>query len=165
MTWAVCLGEAGRDKANAVVLPPEMRVVTQEGHKLRGPLGSGNGHQKSPLSHKAVKEEINRPVLKNRQDLERVPRRWVSPVRGPFIKDPAYQSLDERVVSNVDAIDGRHHHGNGRPIDPNGAPRQTTIVEVCEVVKHRPQSRLTERNGGSAQESFEGPPGPFVAVF
>jgi hypothetical protein len=34
MTWMVCLGEAGRDEANEVAFPPEMRVVTQEGHKL-----------------------------------------------------------------------------------------------------------------------------------
>ena len=155
MTWTVRLGEAGRDEADAVVLPPEMRVVAQEGHKIGGPLGGGNGHQKSPLSHKAGKGDFNRPVLKNRQDLERVPHRWVSPARGPLIKNPAHQSLDERVVSNIDAINRCHRHGNGGPMDPNGTIRQTPVVEVSEVVQHRPQSRLTERNGGSAQEGFE----------
>jgi hypothetical protein len=123
MTWTVCLGEARWDEAKKFAFPPEMSVVTQEGHKLRGPLGGGKGHQKCPLSHKAGKGEINRPVLKNAQDLERVPQSWVSPARGPLVKDPAHQSLDEQVVSNVGAVDRRHCHGNGGPMDAYGTPR------------------------------------------
>jgi hypothetical protein len=164
MTWTVHLGEARWNKANELVFPPEMSVVTQEGHKLRGPLGSGKGHQKRPLPHKAGKGDINRPVLKNAQDLERVPQRRVSPARGPLFENPAHHSLDERVVSNGDAVNRRHHHRDGGLMDSYGTPQQATIVEVCEVIQHRPQRRLTERNRGSAQEGLEGLPGPFIAI-
>jgi hypothetical protein len=162
MTWTVRLGEARWNKANELAFPLEMSVVTQEGHKLRGPLGGG--HQKRPLSHKAGKGEINRPVLKNAQDLERVPQRRVSPARGPVFENSAHQSLDERVVSNVDAVNRRHRHRDGGLMDGYGTPRQATIIEVCEVIQHRPQRRLTEKNGGSVQEGLEGLPGPFIAI-
>jgi hypothetical protein len=65
MTCTVRLGESRWDEAKIFAFPPEMSVVTQEGHKLRGPLGRGKGHQECPLSHKAGKGETNRPVLKN----------------------------------------------------------------------------------------------------
>jgi hypothetical protein len=110
MTWTVRLGEARWNKAKELAFPPEMGVVAQEGHKFRRPLGGGKGHQIGPLSHKAGKGEINRPVLKNAKDLERVPQRRVSPARGPLLKDPPHQSLDEEVVPNVDAVDRRHRH-------------------------------------------------------
>jgi hypothetical protein len=65
MTWTVHLGESRWDETKEFAFPPDVSVVTQEGHKLRGPLGGGKGHQESPLSHKAGKGETNRPVLKN----------------------------------------------------------------------------------------------------
>jgi hypothetical protein len=117
-----------------------------------------------PLSHKLGKGEINRPVLKNIKDLERVPRCWVSPARGPLLEHPPHQSLDKGVVPNVDAVHWRHHHGNRGFMDGYGALRHTIVEEVRQVVEHRPQSRLMERNGGSAEEGLKGLPDPFVPI-
>jgi hypothetical protein len=75
MTWTVSLGETRWNKPKVVTFPPEVIVVTQEGYKLRWPLGDGKGHQESPLSHKTRKRETNRPVLKNAQNFERIPQR------------------------------------------------------------------------------------------
>jgi hypothetical protein len=105
MTWTVCLDEAGGNKTKVFPLPPEVIVVAQEGHKLRWPLGGGKGHQKRAFPDEIGKGQINRPVLKPAQNFERVPQRWVSLARGPLIKDPAHQSLDERVIPNPDTID------------------------------------------------------------
>jgi hypothetical protein len=105
MTWTVHLGKTRWNEAKKFAFPPEMGIVAQEGHKFGRPLGGNKGHQKCPLSHKAVKGEINRQVLKNRKDLERIPQHRVSPARWPLLKHPPHQSLDEGVVSNVDAVD------------------------------------------------------------
>jgi hypothetical protein len=70
MTWTVCLGEAGGNKTKVHLLPPEVIVVAQEGHQLRRPLGSGESHQKSAFPYQTGKGQINRPVLKNAQNLE-----------------------------------------------------------------------------------------------
>jgi hypothetical protein len=113
MTWMVRLGKTQWNEAKKFAFPPEMGIVAQEGHKFRRPHGGGKGHQKCPLSHKAGKGEINRPVLKNRKDLERIPKRQVCPARWPLLKHPPHQSLDEGVVSNVDAVDRCHRHGYG----------------------------------------------------
>jgi hypothetical protein len=164
MTWTVCLGEARWNKAKVLTFPPEMSVVAQEGHKLRRPLGSGKGHQESPLSHKTGKGETNRPVLKNAQNFERIPQRWVSPARGPLIEDPAHQPLDEQVVSNLGTVEWRHRHGNGGFVDAYGSPQKATIVEVSEVIQNGLYRRLMERNGGRAEEGLKGLPSPFIAV-
>jgi hypothetical protein len=104
MTWTVCLGEAGGNKTKVFPLPPEVIVVTQEGHEFRWPLGDSKGHQKSAYPDEIGKGQIYRPVLKNAQDFERVPQRWVSPARGPLIKDATHQSLDKRVIPNPDTV-------------------------------------------------------------
>jgi hypothetical protein len=123
MTWTVCLGEAGGNKTKVFPLPPEVIVVAQEGHKLRWPLGGGKGHQKSTFPDEIGKEKIYRPVLKNTQNFERVPQRWVSPARGPLIEDPTHQPFDERVIPNPDTVDRCHRHGKGGPVDAYGTPR------------------------------------------
>jgi hypothetical protein len=161
----VSLGETKRDKAKVVTFPPEVVVVTQEGHKFRWPLGGGKGHQESTFPYKTGKGETNRPVLKNAQNFERIPQRWVSPARGPLIEDPTHQPFDERVVPNFGTVDWCHRHGKGGSVDAYGTPRKATIVEVCQVVHEAPQRRLMEWNGGRAEEGLEGLPHSFVAVF
>jgi hypothetical protein len=81
-----------------------MCVVAQEGYKYRCPLGGGKGHEERPLPHQLGKGKINRPLLENVKDLERIPRRWVSPARGPLFEHPPHQSRDKGVVPNIDAI-------------------------------------------------------------
>jgi hypothetical protein len=103
-------------------------------------------------------------MLENVKDLERVPRRWVSPARWPLLKYPPHQSLDEGVVPNIDAINRNHRHGDRGFVDGYGTPQHTYVEEVKQVVCHGPQRRLMERNGGSAQEGLEGLPGPFIPV-
>jgi hypothetical protein len=49
-------------------------------------------------------------------------------------------------------------------VDGYGAPRHTIVEKVSQIVDHRPQSRLMEKNGGSAQEGLKGLPGPFVPI-
>jgi hypothetical protein len=142
-----------------------MIVIAQEGHKLKGPLSSGKGHQESPLMHKTGKGEANRPVLKNAQNFERILQRWVSPARGPLIEDPTLQPFDKRVISNLGTVDWCHRHGNGGSVDAYGTPRKATIVEVCQVIQDALQRRLIERNGGRAEEGLKGLPSSFVAVF
>jgi hypothetical protein len=164
MTWTVCLGEAGWNKTKVFTFPPQMIVFAQEGHKFRGPLGGGLGHQERPLSHKTGKGETNRPVLKNAQNFESIPQRWVSPARGPLIEDSAHQPFDERVVSNLGAVDWRHRHGNSGLMDAYGTPLKATIVEVCKIIQNALQRRLMEKNGGRAEEGLEGLPSPFIAV-
>jgi hypothetical protein len=164
MTWTVRLSEAGGNKTKVLALPPEVIVVAQEGHQLGRPLGGGKSHQKSAFPYQTGMEQINRPVLKNAQNLEKVPRRWVSPAIGPLVKNVAHQSLDEWVIPNPDTIDRCHRHGKGGPVDSYGAPRVATIVEVSEVVQNTPQRRLIERNGGRAEEGLERLPSPLIAV-
>jgi hypothetical protein len=45
-----------------------------------------------------------------------------------------------------------------------GAPRHTHAIEVCEEVHDDSQRHMMERNGGSAQEGLEGPPGPLEPI-
>jgi hypothetical protein len=104
-------------------------------------------------------------VLKNAQNFEKVPQRWVSPARGPLIEDPTHQPFDEWVVPNPDTVDWCHHHGKGGSVDAYGTPRKAMIVEVCKIVQDAPQRRLMEKNGGRAMEGLEGLPLSFVAVF
>jgi hypothetical protein len=40
-TWTVRLSEIGRDEAEVLTLPMKMCIDTQEGYKLRCPLGGG----------------------------------------------------------------------------------------------------------------------------
>jgi hypothetical protein len=86
VTWTVCLSETGGDKAKVFPLPPEVIVVAQEGHQLGWPLGGGKGHQKCAFPNEIGKGQINRPVLKNTQNLKRVPKLWLSPARGPLVE-------------------------------------------------------------------------------
>ena len=164
MTWTVRLRESGRDKSKVLTFLTKMCVVTQEGYKLRCPLGGGQRHEERPFPHQLRKGKLHRPPLENVKDLERVPRRWVSPARGPLLENPPHQSLDEGVIPNIDAVNRRHSHGNGGFMDGYGAPRHTHVEEVREVVDDVPQRRLMERNGGSAQERLEGLPSPLVPI-
>jgi hypothetical protein len=117
LTWTVRLGEAGGNKTKVLPLPPEVIVVAQEGHQLGSPLGGGESHQKSAFLYQTGKGRITRPVLKKAQNLGRVPQCWVSPVRGPLVKNAAHQSLDERAIPNPDTINRRHRHIKGGPVD------------------------------------------------
>jgi hypothetical protein len=164
MTWTVHLSEFGRDEAKVLAFPTKVCVVAQEGYKLSCPLGSGKGQKKRPLPHQLGKGKIDRPLLENVKDLERIPGRWVSPAGGPLLEHLPHQSLDEGVVPNIDAVNWCHHHGDGGFVDGYGTPRHTHVEEVSELIHHVPQRRLRERNGGSAQEGFEGLPGPFIPV-
>jgi hypothetical protein len=134
VTWTVCLSKAGGDKAKVFPFPPEVIVVAHEGHQLGSPLGGGKGHQKSTFLNEIGKGQFNRPVLKNIENLKRIPKLWLSPARGPFVEDTAHQLFDERMVSNSSAVDGSHRHRKRGPMDPYGAPRKALFVEVGEVI-------------------------------
>jgi hypothetical protein len=164
MTWRVSLGETRRDK-KVVTFPAEVIVVAQEGHKFRWPLGGGKGHQESAFPYKKGKGETNRPVLKNAQNFERIPQRWVSLARGLLIEDTTLQTFDERVVPNPGTVNWCHRHRKGGSMDAYGTPRKATIVEMCQVIQDAPQRHLMEWNGGRAEEGLKGLPRSFVAVF
>jgi hypothetical protein len=134
VTWTVCLSEAGGDKAKVFPFPPEVIVVAQEGRQLGRPLGGGKAHQKSTFPNETGKGQFNRPVLKNIQNLKRIPKLWLSTARGPLVEDTAHQLPDERMVPNSSTVDGSHCHGKRGPMDRYGAPRKALFVEVGEVI-------------------------------
>jgi hypothetical protein len=118
VTWTVRLGEAGGDKAKVFPISPEVIVVAQEGRQLGRPLGGGKSHQKNALPNKIGKGQINRPMLKNVEDFQGIPKLRPNPTRGPSVEDSAHQLLDERMVLNVDTVDGSHRHGKRGPVNP-----------------------------------------------